>query len=344
MGRTACEAATAQAKAHGGVGGGRNPQFPQWAPGTPRPGVPFNGSTAELDRINIFTVFCQGCRPMAESWGSGWGGSPQPSLLPQLGATRLSSHPGGPRSVDVSSSCSSDTPPLTFRLHRCRLLSSSRVTSWHWGGTGQGVAVSLTRGGAVFPRPQRGCPGCHCREMRVMNCGWEKASLSRVPLISTKPTKKGVGWAHLARQEVDLHHSIVLAVQAHELHPWGTIARRGGLRKQLQKSRTLLPLPECKYSAERGSLPQAAGPLCVGGSGGEGGRSRPGEDKVQQPDPRGDVSQLGGGLPQAGRRGWLLRRVKPHLGNCQPALPSPVLPEPQNLSCRRPSATTWWHW
>lgn len=42
-----------------------------------------------------------------------------------------SPYPGGPRSMKLSSSCSSDTPPLTFRLHRCRLLSSSRVTSWH---------------------------------------------------------------------------------------------------------------------------------------------------------------------------------------------------------------------
>lgn len=40
-------------------------------------------------------------------------------------------YPGGPRSVKLSSSCSSDTPPLIFRLHRCRLLSSSRVISWH---------------------------------------------------------------------------------------------------------------------------------------------------------------------------------------------------------------------
>lgn len=42
-----------------------------------------------------------------------------------------SPYPGGPRSVKLSSSCSSDTPPLTVSLHRCRLLSSSRVTSWH---------------------------------------------------------------------------------------------------------------------------------------------------------------------------------------------------------------------
>lgn len=41
----------------------------------------------------------------------------------------------------------------------------------------------------------------------------------------------GAGGPHLARQEVDLHYRIVLTVQPHELHPWGTVAGSSRLRK-----------------------------------------------------------------------------------------------------------------
>ena len=68
-------------------GRGRNPLTPSVAPGMPKPGVPFNGVHGDSDWINIFTLFCQGCRPMAESWGSErmGGGGPQPSPLPGWG-------------------------------------------------------------------------------------------------------------------------------------------------------------------------------------------------------------------------------------------------------------------
>lgn len=61
---------------------------------------------------------------------------------------------------------------------------------------------------------------------------------SRRPLPSESLPEAG---AHLARQEVDLHHSVVLLVKPHELHPRGTIPRR--LRKTPESWTPALPEP-----------------------------------------------------------------------------------------------------
>ena len=112
---------------------------------------------------------------------------------------------------------------MTERLHFHFSLScigegnGNPLQSWHWGGNGAGVAGLVNQGRAAFPWPRHdtpshgGCPGCHFRDAgHELRPG--KGRFVPGSLISTKPSKKGVGWAHLARQEVDLHHSVVLAV------------------------------------------------------------------------------------------------------------------------------------
>lgn len=85
----------------------------------------------------------------------------------------------------------------------------------------------------------------------------------RRPLPSESLPEAG---AHLARQEVDLHHSVVLLVKPHELHPRGTIPRR--LRKTPESWTPALPPTPVLCSLGGKECGQAS--ACVAMSGGTG--------------------------------------------------------------------------